>query len=60
MNNSYQQEIVCPECDKVQMATVERKIPFDSYVHHCECGYIITESDWTLSMDWEKKHEKKN
>ena len=41
-------KIECPKCGYVQMAFVDHTtVPFSSYVHECcECGYIITESEW--------------
>lgn len=43
----HYENIVCPECDCQQLATVEHTIPFYSYVHECvKCGYIIMESEW--------------
>jgi hypothetical protein len=59
--------IQCPQCSKTQSAQVhfERWMPFPVYVHDCECGYTITESDWdvvpnaslTLSGKENSKHE---
>jgi hypothetical protein len=42
--------IQCPQCSKTQSAQVhfERWMPFPAYVHDCECGYTITESDWDV------------
>jgi hypothetical protein len=43
----HEEEIICPECNIKQWATVEHTIPFASYVHHCKkCKYIIMESEW--------------
>lgn len=43
----HKEQIICPNCGKVQEAIVEQKIPFWSYVHECKnCNYIITESEW--------------
>ena len=38
--------IKCPECLKNQSATVLYTSPFWTYTHECECGFMITESDW--------------
>lgn len=43
--------IKCPECNDNQVATVWHTVPFFSYMHECECGYIITESDWNKIDD---------
>lgn len=43
---SHTETIKCPKCNAVQTATVEHTIPFYSYVHDCECGYTIMESEW--------------
>ena len=43
---SHIERIVCPSCGKVQDATVEHTWPWWSYVHECDCGYIIGESEW--------------
>ena len=47
--------IKCPECGEVQDAevTYEDYMPFPTYVHECECGYIIMESDWEKVERWE-------
>ena len=43
----YHNEIIrCPECNKLQKATIEHSIPFWTYIHNCSCGNIIMESDW--------------
>ena len=47
----HHEVIVCPRCGKDQRATVEHTRPFWSYVHHCECGYTITESEWELAKE---------
>lgn len=45
--NQHTDIIKCPECNKVQEATVEHTHPWYSYVHTCiNCGYIIMESEW--------------
>ncbi len=42
------QTITCPECGKRQegQVTYTEGDPWCAYVHYCECGYIITESEW--------------
>lgn len=43
----HYESIVCPECDKEQLATVEHSMPFFTYIHECvNCGYTIMESEW--------------
>ncbi len=44
--NSQYEEIVCPNCDRVQLAEVVEKLPWNSYIHNCPCGYTIMESEW--------------
>ena len=48
-----QEQIVCPNCERIQEATVtfDESMPFPSYVHECECGYIITESEWEVGNE---------
>ena len=44
---THLEAIRCPECSKLQLATVEHTWPWFSYVHECtDCGYIIMESEW--------------
>jgi predicted RNA-binding Zn-ribbon protein involved in translation (DUF1610 family) len=50
---SHTQIIICPNCGKKCIAKVEHTFPFWSYVHECDCGYWITESEWELA---EEKH----
>lgn len=39
--------IECPECGLVQDARVEEDTwPFWTWIHFCECGFIIMESEW--------------
>jgi hypothetical protein len=45
-NHTHAERIICPSCKKVVEATVEHTWPFYSYVHFCECGYTIMESEW--------------
>lgn len=43
---SHQEQIIFPGCKAEVTATVEHTWPFYSYVHFCECGYTIIESEW--------------
>jgi len=50
----HEEIIICPECEKEQVAEVEHTFPFYSYVHKCaniDCNYIITESDWNVKQE---------
>ena len=58
MNTFHQENIVCPECQTVQAATVEHTWPFNSYVHVCQCGYTIIESEWELANVAESENRK--
>lgn len=45
------QFIECPECNTIQLATVDTStIPWNTLIHHCEecekCEYVIMESEW--------------
>lgn len=42
--------IRCPKCQALQVGVIKRfiGIPWLSYVHDCDCGYIITESEWEV------------
>lgn len=42
----HTEKILCPECTRIQLATVEHTLPWPSYFHECECGYMILESEW--------------
>lgn len=44
--DSHTETIICPSCESEQVATVEHTHPWYSYVHTCECGYTIMESEW--------------
>jgi len=46
VKREHTERIICPSCHKEQVATVEHTWPFYSYVHFCECGYTIMESEW--------------
>lgn len=43
---THHEIIKCTNCGSIETAEVEHTIPFYSYVHTCQCGYVITESDW--------------
>ena len=51
MMDSHTETIICPECDRIQIATVEHTFPWHSYIHECKCGYVITESEWEEEGD---------
>lgn len=44
--NGHLEDIICPECKKVQTAEVKYTVPWWTYIHECKCGYIIMESEW--------------
>jgi lysyl-tRNA synthetase class I len=46
MSETLTEKIICPECNTVQVATIEKTLPFWTYIHNCECGHIIMESEW--------------
>lgn len=46
MSTSHEEKIICPNCQRIETATVDHTQPFNSYVHLCQCGYIIVESEW--------------
>lgn len=42
-------QIVCPECNHGQVATVEHTFPFYTYIHTCtNCNYLILESEFNI------------
>jgi len=45
--------IRCPLCQRIQPAQVVLYDgdPYPTYIHECECGYIITESEWDEVSD---------
>lgn len=49
--------IICPGCNQNQPATIDTyAVPqtgmvIDAYVHICECGYMILESEWNEAGD---------
>lgn len=48
--------IKCPECGKIQMATVLHTFPWSSFVHRCTaCEYIVMESEWEVVTEAEIK-----
>ena len=50
------ERIICPHCNKKQMATVEELPFFDSYYHVCvKCEYVIMESEWNPVKEGESK-----
>ena len=43
----HYENIICPNCESVELAYVEYTKLFNTLVHYCsKCKYIITESDW--------------
>jgi len=38
--------IKCPSCKHMQLAKVEHTSPFYTYIHRCDCKYLIMESEW--------------
>ena len=44
--SQHSETIVCPACGKHCVAVVKHTEPFWTYVHTCECGYTILESEW--------------
>ena len=42
----HSERIRCPQCGSEQRAVVLHTEPFWSYVHPCDCGYWIGESEW--------------
>jgi len=60
MAESHEEWIKCPECQKAQKAEVEHTYPFWSYVHFCECGFIIGESEWEVIEVREHSMEEQN
>ncbi len=55
MIESHTETIKCPECGKIQDAVVEHTWPWYSYIHNCECGHTIMESEWNRAERVEKK-----
>ncbi len=49
---SHTENIVCPQCNHIEQATVLHTHPWHSYVHTCAaCGYIIMESEWQTTAE---------
>ena len=44
--SGHLETIICPECGAKQAAEVQHSWPYWSYVHTCDCGYVILESEW--------------
>lgn len=55
MIESHTETIKCPECGKIQDAVVKHTWPWYSYIHTCECGHTIMESEWNRAERVEKK-----
>lgn len=47
--DSHSEQIICPECGVIQKATVIHTVPWFTYIHTCQCGYIIMESEWNTN-----------
>lgn len=45
---THTEQIECPECGSLQNATVEHTQPFWTYIHECNCGHTIMESEWDV------------
>jgi len=45
---THTEQIECPECGSLQNATVEHTQPFWTYIHECNCGHTIMESEWNV------------
>ena len=44
--SGHLETIICPECGAKQAAEVQHMVPYWSYVHTCDCGHVILESEW--------------
>ena len=47
--------IQCPECDRIQCATIQKRQPL-TYVHTCvKCGYVMAEgfNQWAIYVHTE-------
>ena len=45
--HSHTEQVICPNCQSTESATVTHSVPFWSYVHECQrCSYLICESEW--------------
>lgn len=43
---TWTEKIRCPQCKSIQQATVTETPLWNIYVHECECGFVIMESEW--------------
>lgn len=43
---SHTKIVVCPECKTQQVAQVTHTTAGNVYIHECDCGYMIMESEW--------------
>jgi len=55
--SGHLEEIICPNCKKEQQAEVQHTHPFWTYIHNCECGYTIMESEWESSDKYKESIE---
>jgi len=45
---SHTEDIVCPVCNSIELATVYHTFPWFTYQHQCShCGYYILEDEWS-------------
>jgi len=51
---THMEIIICPNCGKKCIAEVKHTFPFWSYVHECDCGYWIMQSEWELAEEKDK------
>jgi RNA polymerase subunit RPABC4/transcription elongation factor Spt4 len=52
MDKKIEQTIICPNCQTVQIATLELTNPFPIFIHECEkCKYLIMESEWQIATE---------
>jgi len=42
----HKERIKCNDCGLVQWGLVVHSVPFWTYLHTCDCGNLIMESDW--------------
>lgn len=58
---SHQEEIICPNCGSVEIATVEHSFPWWTYFHICsKCEYVIMESEWSRNKEVEQPKPKED
>ena len=43
---NHKEIIKCNECGLVQWGLVVHSVPFWTYLHTCDCGNLILESEW--------------